>query len=238
MSHIVMNDVRKTYKIGNDTVVALNGLTLSIEAGEFTVVLGPSGSGKTTLLNILGGLESPDSGELRVGQSQISGLSEQLLTRYRRHKVGFVFQFFNLLPTLTALENVTLASELGQEPGEVTALDPREILKRVGLGERLHHYPGQFSGGQQQRVAVARALAKNPDLVLADEPTGSLDMETGIEVLRTMRQLNRETGHTFVVVTHNSAIAQIADRVIRIGNGRVQHIETNASPLDPAILSW
>ena len=234
MSHIVMRNVRKAYRVGSETVTALNDLSLEIEAGEFAVVLGPSGSGKTTFLNILGGLESPDEGDLEVGGQPVGGLSEQLLTRYRRHRVGFVFQFFNLLPTLTAFENVLLSSQLNPS----AALDPRDVLTRVGLGDRLNHYPGQLSGGQQQRVAVARALAKNPSLVLADEPTGSLDVKTGVEVLEVMRQLNRETGQSFVLVTHNVAIAQLADRVIRIGDGRVQSIEHNPNPLEPRQLSW
>jgi putative ABC transport system ATP-binding protein len=234
MSHISMYDVCKTYRIGNNVITALDGLSLEIEAGEFAVVLGPSGSGKTTLLNILGGLESPDSGSVLVGDEAVGTLSERKLTVYRRHRVGFVFQFFNLLPTLTALENVGLAAEMSANG----AYDPQDILQRVALGDRVDHYPGQLSGGQQQRVAVARALAKKPALVLADEPTGSLDVQTGIEVLQVMRQLNRETGQTFVVVTHNSAIAQIADRVIRLGSGQVHNMITNPTPYEPDEVEW
>jgi putative ABC transport system ATP-binding protein len=234
MGHIVLRDVRKTYRMGTSLITALDGVTLDIEAGEFVVVLGPSGSGKTTLLNILGGLESPDSGEVQISDERIGSASDRALTLYRRRKVGFVFQFFNLLPTLTALENVALSAEMGNSH----AHDPADMLRRVGLGERLDHYPGQLSGGQQQRVAIARALAKNPALVLADEPTGSLDVETGIEVLKTMRELNRETKQTFVVVTHNSAISMIADRVIRLGSGRVQNVVMNPTPYEPNEIEW
>jgi putative ABC transport system ATP-binding protein len=236
MSHIEMQAIRKTYRLGANTISALNDFSLEIEAGEFAVVLGPSGSGKTTFLNIIGGLERADSGVTRVGGETVSDLSESRLTAYRRQKVGFVFQFFNLLPTLTALENVMLTAEMGdQSRGR---FDPKDILNRVGLGGHLDHYPGQLSGGQQQRVAVARALAKKPALVLADEPTGSLDFSTGVEVLGVMRALNRETGQTFVLVTHNQAIAQMADRVVRIGDGRVHAVERNASPLDARDLTW
>ncbi len=234
MSHLVLRDVRKTYRMGDSVITALDDVSLEICAGEFVVVLGPSGSGKTTLLNILGGLEAPDSGEVMMDGAAIAHLSESQMTLYRRRKVGFVFQFFNLLPTLTARENVALAAEMGSGRG----FDPAEILSRVGLSDRVDHYPGQLSGGQQQRVAVARALAKNPALVLADEPTGSLDVETGIEVLRTMRKLNRETGHTFVVVTHNSAIAMIADRVIRLGSGKVQSVVQISDPYEPGDINW
>lgn len=244
MSHIVLRDVRKTYRMGSSVITALDGVSLEIEAGEFAVVLGPSGSGKTTLLNILGGLESPDApsngrpGEVWVGGENIAGLHNGKLTAYRRHRVGFVFQFFNLLPTLTALENVALSAEMGNSRANGRAHDPAEMLARVGLGDRTDHYPGQLSGGQQQRVAVARALAKNPALVLADEPTGSLDVQTGIDVLKVMRALNRETGQTFVIVTHNSAISMIADRVIRLGSGRVQNVITNPDPFEPDEIEW
>ncbi|MEW5869957.1 MAG: ABC transporter ATP-binding protein [Chloroflexota bacterium] len=234
MSYIAVRQVCKSYQVGAVRVDALNQLSLEIEKGEFAVILGPSGSGKTTLLNILGGLELVDSGEVLIDQESIDRLNEARLTNYRRHKVGFVFQFFNLLPTLTALENVLLTAEMGRAAGDA----PRQLLERVGLGERTEHYPGQLSGGQQQRVAIARALAKNPALVLADEPTGSLDVNTGIEVLEVMRSINRETGQTFVLVTHNSAIAQIADRVIHLGDGTVHRVERNAAPLPPTQLRW
>jgi len=234
MSHIELKDVCKTYRLGANTVTALHDFSVEIESGEFAVILGPSGSGKTTFLNILGGLELATSGEVRVDGEMISALPEAKLTDYRRRKVGFVFQFFNLLPTLSALENVMLTAEMSNGQGG----DPKQYLERVGLGDRMDHYPGQLSGGQQQRVAVARALAKRPALVLADEPTGSLDIQTGIEVLDVMRTLNRETGQTFVLVTHNAVIAQMADRVVRVGNGEVHSVERNAQPLEPRQLSW
>ncbi|NDJ75494.1 MAG: ABC transporter ATP-binding protein [Chloroflexi bacterium] len=234
MSHIVMRNVRKTYQMGTNTITALDGVSIEINAGEFVVVLGPSGSGKTTLLNVLGGLESPNSGDVIVDGENIAGLQNGKLTAYRRHSVGFIFQFFNLLPTLTALENVGLSAEMSKNG----SYPPHDILERVGLDDRLDHYPGQLSGGQQQRVAVARALAKKPALVLADEPTGSLDVQTGIDVLQVMRNLNRETGQSFVVVTHNSAIAQIADRVIRLGSGKVHTVIENPTPFEPDEVEW
>jgi putative ABC transport system ATP-binding protein len=233
VSHITLKNVCKSYRMGSNTIHALNNLSLDIEQGEFVVVLGPSGSGKTTFLNILGGLERADSGEIIVGGETVNQMNEDTLTDYRRRKVGFVFQFFNLLPTLTALENVALTAEMAKD-----GYDPRVILDRVKLADRADHYPGQLSGGQQQRVAIARSLAKKPALVLADEPTGSLDIETGIEVLDVMHTLNRESGQTIVLVTHNSAIAQIADRVVHVSNGAVHKVETSSAPLEPKALSW
>lgn len=229
-----MKDVCKAYMMGENAIHALNHFSLEIDKGELAVVLGPSGSGKTTFLNILGGLEAADQGEVCVDSQMISGLGDTALTAYRRRKVGFVFQFFNLLPTLSAYENVMLTAEMSKNAGYT----PKQLLERVHLEDRMDHYPGQLSGGQQQRVAIARALAKNPALVLADEPTGSLDLETGIEVLDVMRSLNRETGQTFILVTHNSAISQMADRVIRVGNGAVQSIHVNPQPLEARQLSW
>ncbi len=233
MSHIHLKNVCKSYRMGNNLIHALNNLSVEIEQGEFVVVLGPSGSGKTTFLNILGGLEHADSGEILVGGEAVNQMNEATLTDYRRRKVGFVFQFFNLLPTLTALENVALTAEMAQD-----GYDPQAILEKVKLGDRSEHYPGQLSGGQQQRVAIARSLAKKPALVLADEPTGSLDIETGIDVLEVMHNLNRETGQTIVLVTHNAAIAQIADRVVHVSNGAVQRVETNPNPIAPRALAW
>ena len=233
MSHITLKNVCKSYRMGSNTIHALNNLSLDIEQGEFVVVLGPSGSGKTTFLNILGGLERADSGEIIVGGETVNQMNENTLTAYRRRKVGFVFQFFNLLPTLTALENVALTAEMTKD-----GYNPQSMLERVKLGDRADHYPGQLSGGQQQRVAIARSLAKKPALVLADEPTGSLDIETGIEVLDVMHTLNRESGQTIVLVTHNSAIAQIADRVVHVSNGAVHKVETSSAPLEPKALSW
>jgi putative ABC transport system ATP-binding protein len=234
MSHICTKNVCKAYHVGSNVINALQNLSVDVEAGEFAVVLGPSGSGKTTLLNLLGGLETPDSGDILVGDDSIARASDSKLTAYRRQSVGFIFQFFNLLPTLTALENVILSAEMGGG----RARDSHEMLKRVGLGDRMDHYPGQLSGGQQQRVAIARALAKNPALVLADEPTGSLDVETGIEVLQVMRDINHETKQTFILVTHNTAIAQIADRVVKLGSGHVQNVTLNPAPLNPKDLNW
>jgi len=233
VSHITLKNVCKSYRMGSNTIHALNNLSLDIERGEFVVVLGPSGSGKTTFLNILGGLERADSGEIIVGGETVNQMNENTLTAYRRRKVGFVFQFFNLLPTLTALENVALTAEMTKD-----GYNPQSMLERVKLGDRADHYPGQLSGGQQQRVAIARSLAKKPALVLADEPTGSLDIETGIEVLDVMHTLNRESGQTIVLVTHNSAIAQIADRVVHVSNGAVHKVETSSAPLEPKALSW
>jgi len=233
VSHIHLKNVCKSYRMGNNLIHALNNLSVEIEQGEFVVVLGPSGSGKTTFLNILGGLEHADSGEILVGGEAVNQMNEATLTDYRRRKVGFVFQFFNLLPTLTALENVALTAEMAQD-----GYDPQAILEKVKLGDRSEHYPGQLSGGQQQRVAIARSLAKKPALVLADEPTGSLDIETGIDVLEVMHNLNRETGQTIVLVTHNAAIAQIADRVVHVSNGAVQRVETNPNPIAPRALAW
>lgn len=233
MSYIILKDVNKSYQMGKNAIHALNRLSLEIQQGEFVVVLGPSGSGKTTFLNILGGLEYADNGDIMVGGEVVNQMDEEALTAYRRRKVGFVFQFFNLLPTLTALENVALTVEMAGD-----GYDPYAMLERVKLGEWADHYPGQLSGGQQQRVAIARSLAKKPALVLADEPTGSLDVETGVDVLDVMRSLNREIGQTIVLVTHNSAIAQMADRVIHLGDGAVRYVETNVSPAEPRKLSW
>jgi putative ABC transport system ATP-binding protein len=236
MDKIAMKGVRKSYQMGHHRIDALNEFSFEIKAGEFAVVLGPSGSGKTTFLNILGGLESADEGEVIVGGENIAGFSEHRLTEYRRYKVGFIFQFFNLLPTLTAEENVSLSTEMVKNHGQGRV--PSEVLEQVGLGDRISHYPGQLSGGQQQRVAIARALAKNPELVLADEPTGSLDVQTGIDVLTVMRQMNRETGQTIVIVTHNSAIAGIADRVIRVSGGKVYQTIINDDPFEPDEVDW
>ncbi len=229
-----LSGVSKHYPIGGGQVTALSEVTLSIHAGEFVVILGPSGSGKTTLLNLIGGLEAANQGHICVDDQDITCLPEMALMRYRRYKVGLMFQFFNLIPSLTALENVALAAQLveGQQR------DPRQMLEWVGLGDKLNHYPGQLSGGQQQRVAIARALSKNPSLVLCDEPTGSLDSRTGRDVLAVMRRLNRESRQTFIVVTHNASISAIADRVVRLHDGTIAEIKTNTNPLDPADLDW
>lgn len=235
MDHLIdLKKVRKFYTLGGETVHALRDVMLQIPRGKFIVIEGPSGSGKTTLLNLIGGLEPADSGNVIVDDQDITTLDEQALTRYRRHKVGLVFQFFNLIPTLTALENVRFAAELVGDQ----AADPADILNRVGLRDRLNHYPGQLSGGQQQRVAVARALVKNPALVLADEPTGSLDTKTGQEVLDVMRAINREREQTFIIVTHNTAIGKMADVVVRLSSGEVDVITKVDDPRSSQELRW
>jgi len=223
----------KTYVMGEVTVAALHDLDLDIYEGEFVVLLGPSGSGKSTLLNILGGLDAPTGGRAKFRDHELVGASEAELTRYRREHVGFVFQFYNLIPSLTVLENVALISEIADKP-----FDPREALALVELTSRLDHFPSQISGGEQQRVAVARAIAKRPDVLLCDEPTGALDYETGKLVLAAIARANRELGTTTVVITHNSAIAGMADRVLRLRGGTIVGIERNARRLAPEELNW
>jgi putative ABC transport system ATP-binding protein len=219
--------------MGEVEVHALRGVDLDLYAGEFVVLLGISGSGKSTLLNILGGLDVPSAGEVRYGDWNLARAPEDGLTRFRREHVGFVFQFYNLIPSLTALENVALVTEIAAHP-----LDPAEALGLVGLGERLHHFPAQLSGGEQQRVAIARAVAKRPDVLLCDEPTGALDFTTGEVVLEVLERVNRELHTLTVVITHNAAIAAMADRVIRIGSGRIVEEYRNATKLPPSALSW
>jgi putative ABC transport system ATP-binding protein len=214
-------------------VHALRDLDLDILQGEFVVLLGPSGSGKSTLLNILGGLDAPTSGRAAWRDHELTGADEAALTTYRRDHVGFVFQFYNLIPSLTARENVELVAEIARDP-----MRPEEALALVGLSHRLDHFPGQLSGGEQQRVAVARAIVKRPDALLCDEPTGALDVETGKLVLSAIARANREVGATTVVITHNAAIAGMADRVLRLGGGRIVAIETNARRLAPEELVW
>jgi len=223
----------KTYRMGDSEVAALRGVDLEVEPGEFIVLLGPSGSGKSTLLNILGGLDVPSSGEVRFLDHDLSRADEAELTRYRREHVGFVFQFYNLIPSLTARENVALVTDIARDP-----MSAEEALVRVGLGERLDHFPSQLSGGEQQRVAIARAVAKRPAVLLCDEPTGALDYETGKLVLEVIARVNAELGTTSMVITHNAAIAAIADRVLRIANGRIAAIERPARKLTPAEISW
>jgi putative ABC transport system ATP-binding protein len=223
----------KTYRLGEVEVQALRGIDLELEPGEFVVILGASGSGKSTLLNILGGLDTPTQGQVRYRDHFLSGASDRALTRYRREHVGFVFQFFNLLPSLTALENVELVTEIA-----VQALPAREVLARVGLGDRLDHFPSQLSGGEQQRVAIARALAKRPDILLCDEPTGSLDYPTGKRVLEVLEQANRELGTLVVVITHNAAIAEMANRVVRLSSGCISEIRVNRTQASAESISW
>ena len=223
----------KTYGSGETAVHALIDVDLEIRRGEFIVLLGPSGSGKSTLLNILGGLDAPSAGEVRFGDHVLTGASEAELTRYRREHVGFVFQFYNLIPSLTVYENVALVTDITDHPMPID-----EALAWVALSERRDHFPSQLSGGEQQRVAIARAVVKQPDVLLCDEPTGALDYATGKRVLEVIAKVNAELGTTAVVITHNAAIAGMADRVIRLGDGRIQSIVANEHKLTPAELSW
>jgi putative ABC transport system ATP-binding protein len=223
----------KTYRVGEVEVRALQGVDLDLHRGELVVILGPSGSGKSTLLNILGGLDTPTSGSVHFLEHDLSRQDDEQLTRYRREHVGFVFQFYNLIPSLTARENVELVTVLGERP-----MDPADALGLVGLGERLDHFPAQLSGGEQQRVAIARAVAKRPDVLLCDEPTGALDYETGKLVLDVLEQVNRELGTTTVLITHNAAIAAMADRVVRMRSGRIVDVARNAQRARPSDLSW
>jgi putative ABC transport system ATP-binding protein len=223
----------KTYGEGETAVHALRGVDLAVRRGEFIVLLGASGSGKSTLLNILGGLDVPTSGTLRFAEHQLSGASEAELTRYRREHVGFVFQFYNLIPSLTVRENVALVTDIAAAP---MAVD--EAIGLVGLLPRADHFPAQLSGGEQQRVAIARAIVKRPDVLLCDEPTGALDYQTGKLVLEVIARINQELGTTAIVITHNAAIAGMADRVIYLSDGAIQRIESNAHRLTPSELQW
>ena len=223
----------KTYRMGDVDVHALQGVDLELSGGEFVVILGPSGSGKSTLLNILGGLDAPSSGEVRFKDHDLVNASDRELTRYRREHVGFVFQFYNLIPSLTARENVSLVTEIANDP-----MPAEEALARVGLAERMDHFPAQLSGGEQQRVAIARAIAKRPDVLLCDEPTGALDAETGVMVLEALDHLNRTLGTTTVVITHNAAIARMADRVLRMRSGRIVEEQRNVTRCPARDLEW
>ena len=233
MSFVEFEDVRKIYRTGEVEVRALDGMDFSIERGELAVIVGPSGAGKTTVLNLLGGMDSCTSGTIRLDGRLVSAMGERELTRYRRHDVGFVFQFYNLVQNLTALENVELASQICRDP-----LPAADVLALVGLAERADNFPAQLSGGEQQRVAIARALAKNPKLLLCDEPTGALDYRTGKQVLGLLQDTCRDTGRTVVIVTHNLAFTQIADRVIHVREGRAASVETNAHPADAQTVEW
>ena len=223
----------KVYHMGEVDVYALRDVDLDLYRGEFVVLLGPSGSGKSTLLNILGGLDVPSSGSVRFLDHDLSIDDERELTRFRREHVGFVFQFYNLIPSLTALENVALVTDISARP-----MDPAEALGMVGLADRVNHFPAQLSGGEQQRVAIARAIAKQPDVLLCDEPTGSLDYETGLVVLQVLDEVNRTLGTTVALITHNAAIARMADRVIRLRSGSITGVETNAHRAAPTELQW
>jgi putative ABC transport system ATP-binding protein len=226
-------DVTKTYQFGEVLVHALRGVDLDLFQGEFVVLLGPSGSGKSTLLNILGGLDVPTSGTVRYRDHDLTRCDDAGLTLYRRQHVGFVFQFYNLIPGLTARENVGLITRIARHP-----MSPEEALAMVGLSERMDHYPSQMSGGEQQRVAIARAIAKRPDVLLCDEPTGALDVQTGVLVLDAIRRINVEIGTTTAVITHNAVIAGMADRVISLLDGRIASVRHNTSRLLPQELSW
>jgi putative ABC transport system ATP-binding protein len=230
---VALQNVWKTYSMGEVEVHALRGVDFQIEAGQFVVFLGPSGCGKTTMLNMIGGMDTPTSGHVLVGGEDIAGYDDTDLTSYRRETVGFVFQFFNLVPTLTARENVQLAADLVANPRRV-----QNALEAVGLGPRADHFPSELSGGEQQRVAIARALVKNPPLLLADEPTGELDIATGKQVLTALRQVVDEESRTVLMVTHNSVIADMADVVVRMRDGRIESQETVSSPVSAEDLRW
>lgn len=225
--------ITKTYHMGEVAVHALHPIDLELYAGEFVVLLGPSGSGKSTLLNILGGLDVPTSGQVLFRDRDLTTADDRALTRFRRECVGFVFQFYNLIPSLTARENVALVTEIALHP-----MRPEDALALVGLEERLDHFPAQLSGGEQQRVAIARAVAKRPEVLLCDEPTGALDFQTGIRVLEALEQVNRELGTTTAVITHNAGIAAMADRVITMRSGQIVQVHHNATKLAPAALEW
>lgn len=231
--YVVFKDVCKYYQMGDHKIKAADHVSFTINKGEFCVIVGPSGAGKTTVLNMLGGMDSCDSGTIILDGNEISKFTESQLTEYRRHDVGFVFQFYNLVQNLTAVENVELASEICRNP-----LDPREALKQVGLEARMYNFPSQLSGGEQQRVAIARAIAKNPKILLCDEPTGALDYNTGKSILKLLQDNCRETGKTVIIITHNLAITQMADRVIHVRNGQVSKIEENATPLPVERIEW
>ena len=233
MSFIEFKDVVKRYTVGEQEIYAANGVSFTIEQGEFCVIVGSSGAGKTTILNMLGGMDSCTSGTILLDGEEISAYNPRRLTQYRRFDVGFVFQFYNLVQNLTALENVELASEISREP-----LDPRETLRQVGLGDRMDNFPAQLSGGEQQRVSIARALAKNPKLLLCDEPTGALDYVTGKSILKLLQDTCRQSGKTVVLITHNQAITPMADRVIRMKNSKVVEMRLNPHPTPVEEIEW
>jgi putative ABC transport system ATP-binding protein len=225
--------VTKVYRMGEVDVAALRGVDLDLDQGELVVVLGPSGSGKSTLLNLLGGLDAPTAGRIRWRDHDLAVADDRLLTEYRRDHVGFVFQFYNLVPSLTARENVALAAQIARAP-----MAPEAALALVGLSDRLDHFPSQLSGGEQQRVAIARAVVKRPDVLLCDEPTGALDAETGRKVLETLLGVNRDLGTTTVLITHNASIAAVADRVLHVRDGRIARMERNAVRASPSEVAW
>ena len=230
---VKLENVRKIYQMGEVEIRAVDGIDFEIGKGEFVVIVGPSGAGKTTVLNILGGMDTATSGKVLVDGKDVAQYTNRQLIGYRREDIGFVFQFYNLVPKLTALENVELALQICKEP-----LDAKTVLEEVGLGERLNNFPAQLSGGEQQRVSIARALAKNPKLLLCDEPTGALDYNTGKAILKLLQGTCRNKGMTVIVITHNSALAPMADRVIHIKNGRVESMEMNAHPVPVETIEW
>ncbi|MCZ0702277.1 putative ABC transport system ATP-binding protein [Natronobacillus azotifigens] len=233
MAYITFKEVSKNYTNGEVAVSATQQVSFEIEKGEFVVILGPSGAGKTTVLNLLGGMDTTSSGKITVDNQEISNFSKKKLTDYRRNDVGFVFQFYNLVPNLTALENIELGAEISNNP-----LSATEMLNKVGLGERLQSFPGQLSGGEQQRVAIARALTKNPRLLLCDEPTGALDSKTGKNVMMVLKEVANQLGHTLIMVTHNPEFAKSADKVIHMQNGRIKKIDIVENPLHLEALEW
>ncbi len=233
MEFVEFRDVTKVYTMGTNEIRAADGVNFTIRKGEFCVIVGPSGAGKTTVLNMLGGMDKVTGGEIYVDGVRVSDFNERKLTEYRRYDVGFVFQFYNLIQNLTAKENVEIASEICRDP-----LDAEKVLAEVGLSERMNNFPAQLSGGEQQRVSIARAIAKNPKLLLCDEPTGALDYETGKAILKLLQDVCRESGKTVIVITHNQAITQMADRVIRVKNGKVWSEEVQENPADVSVIEW
>jgi len=233
VAFVEFENVGKVYRMGEVRIEALRDASFTIDKGELVVIVGPSGAGKTTLLNILGGMDTLTSGSVRLDGREISRLNHRQLTEYRREDIGFVFQFYNLIGNLTALENVELANQICKDP-----LDAELVLRNVGLGDRLKNFPSQLSGGEQQRVAIARALAKNPKLLLCDEPTGALDYQTGKAILKLLQDTARSTGMTVVIITHNGALTDMADRVIRVRNGTVESVSKNPNPKDIAEIEW
>lgn len=233
MEYITFQDVKKVYHVGEVDIYALDGVSFTISKGEFVVIAGASGAGKSTILNILGGMDMASEGQIEVDGSRIDLMQENELTDYRRFDIGFVFQFYNLVQNLTALENVELACEISKDP-----LDSKEVLKQVGLAERTHNFPSQLSGGEQQRVAIARALAKNPKLLLCDEPTGALDYKTGKQILKLLQTMSKTQHMTIVVITHNLALCPMGDKVIHVKSGKIESIEVNEHPQDIDTIEW
>ena len=233
MAFVEFHDVGKTYHMGEVEINALHDASFEVEKGELVVIVGPSGAGKTTLLNILGGMDTLSTGRVVIDGEDISAYNRKQLTEYRRHDVGFVFQFYNLIGNLTALENVELANQICRNP-----LDAAQVLQNVGLGARVKNFPSQLSGGEQQRVAIARALAKNPKLLLCDEPTGALDYQTGKAILQLLQDTGRRTGMTIIIITHNGALTDMADRVIQVRNGTIKSVKINENPKNIAEIEW